>query len=170
MKNKFLLCCLILSIQGCSTDPNSPNYPISQVEVKPQTYTYLNLTDNKSDLWKKARNYIASAFGNSKAVLRVEDDADGTLIGKGLIQWKMLDNALSPFCYSNYDIRFVAKENKARLQLELLPGVPAGSECVAWQLPSRYGYNQILMKFSDISSQLENSLRGEGKIESMSDF
>lgn len=170
MKNKFILCCLILAIQGCATDSNSPNYPIPQLEVKAQTYTYLDLNDNISNLWKKARNYIASAFGNSKAVIRIEDEAGGTLIGKGIIQWKMLDSTLSPYCYSNYEIRFIAKENKARLQLELLPGVPAGSECVAWKLPSRYGYNQVVMKFNDISSQLENSLRGKGKIESMSDF
>lgn len=170
MKNKIILCCFILGIQGCTNAPSSPNYPIPPKEVKAQTYTYLDLNDNKSDLWKKARNYIASAFGDSKAVLRVEDEDDGTLIGKGLIQWKMLDSVLSPYCYSNYDIRFVAKENKARLQLELLSGVPTGSECVAWKLPSRYGYNQILMKFNNMSSQLKNILKGEGKIESMKDF
>lgn len=157
-------------LQGCATDPSSPNYPISQSEIQAQTYTYLNLKGNKTELWKSARNYIATAYGDNKAVLRVEDESEGTLIGKGIIKWKMMDVSLSPYCYSEYDIRFIAKDNKARLQLELLPGVPSISECVAWELPSKYGYDQILSDFSMISKQFESNLSGEGKLETMSDF
>lgn len=155
---------------GCATNPNSPDYPISQSNVQAETFTYINLDSDKAELWKRARNYIATAYGDSKAVLRVEDESSGTLMGKGLIRWKMLTSSLSPYCYSEYDIRFVAKDSKARLQLELLPGVPAISECSAWSLPSKYGYEQILSSFATMSEQLEASLRGEGKLDAMSDF
>jgi hypothetical protein len=161
---------LALALHGCATNPNSPNYPISQSDVQAQTYTYIDLDDGKEELWTKARNYIATAYGNSNAVLRVEDEKSGTLIGKGMIKWKMLTSSISPYCYSEYDIRFVAKDNKARLQLELLAGVPSISECVAWTLPSKYGYQQITDKFSQMSSQLASSLRGKGKLEAMNDF
>lgn len=170
MKKELLYFSLALVLQGCATNPNSPNYPIPQSDVQPKTYTYADLNGSKSELWKKARNYIATAYGDSKAVLRVEDENSGTLIGKGIIKWRMGDMTLSPYCYSEYDIRFVSKDNKARLQLELLAGVPSISECVAWTLPSRYGYQQITDKFSEISSQLEISLRGKGKLESINDF
>lgn len=163
----FSICSALL---GCATDPNSPDYPISQSDVRAETFTYIDLGSDKTELWKKARNYIATAYGNSNAVLRVEDESSGTLIGKGLVQWKMLTTPLSPYCYSEYDIRFVAKDSKARLQLELLPGVPAISECSAWSLPSKYGYEQILSSFSTMSEQLESSLRGEGKLDAMKNF
>ncbi|EOX1508754.1 DUF4468 domain-containing protein [Vibrio cholerae] len=126
---------------------DSVNYPISQSDIQPQTYTFLDLKGDKGELRKKARNHIATVYGDSKEVMRVEDESEGSLIGKGLVQWKIIDSAISPYCYSSYDIRFLAKDGRARLQLELLPGVPAGSECVAWTLPSKYGCDQVLTKF-----------------------
>lgn len=167
---KILISFSLAILSGCATNPNSPDYPISQSDIKEQTFTYHDLKGNQSALWKKARSYIATAYGDSKAVLRVEDEADGTLIGKGIIKWKMITSSLSPYCYSEYNIRFVAKDNKARLQLELISGVPTVSECVGWPLPSKYGYEQILTEFSSMSSQLETNLRGAGKLEKMSDF
>lgn len=155
---------------GCATDPSSPDHPISQSEVQAKTYTYTNLDGNKVQLWKKARNYIATVYGDSKSVLRVEDEVEGTLIGKGLVRWQMINSVLSPYCYSEYDIRFVAKDSWARLQLELLSGAPAVSECTGWVLPSRFGYEQILAKFDVISQNMESTLKGDGKLEAMTDF
>ncbi|WP_039462414.1 DUF4468 domain-containing protein [Vibrio navarrensis] len=169
MKNIIFSLLMIVSIQGC-TSVDSVNYPISQSDIQPQTYTFLDLKSDKSELWKKARNHIATVYGDSKEVMRVEDESEGSLIGKGLVQWKMLDSAISPYCYSSYDIRFLAKDGRARLQLELLPGVPAGTECGAWTLPSKYGYEQILAKFETMAKKFETSLRGEDSIGSMSDF
>ncbi|WP_102505659.1 DUF4468 domain-containing protein [Salinivibrio kushneri] len=170
MKNViFIIAVMLLFLQGC-TSPNSPNYPISPSDIEPQTYTYLELNGDKSEVWKKARNHIATVYGDSKDVMRVGDESEGSLLGKGLIQWKMMDSAISPYCYSKYDIRFLAKDGKARLQLELLPGAPAGSECVGWTLPSKHGYNQVLEKFESMAKRFEKSLRGEGSLETMSDF
>ncbi len=156
MKNIIFSLLMIVSIQGC-TSVDSVNYPISQSDIQPQTYTFLDLKSDKRELWKKARNHIATVYGDSKEVMRVEDESEGSLIGKGLVQWKMLDSAISPYCYSSYDIRFLAKDGRARLQLELLPGVPAGTECGAWTLPSKYGYEQILAKFETMAKKFETS-------------
>jgi len=169
MRNKILGIVISLLLIGCANNPNAPDYPISKSKVKAQTFTYTELSDNKIELWKKARNYIATVYGDSKAVLRVEDEREGSLIGKGLIRWKIFDSVLSPYCYSKYDIRFIAKDHKARLQLELLQGVPATSTC-NWALPSNYGYEQVLNQFSSMSEAIESALRGDGKLESMQDF
>lgn len=169
MNKKYLttVATAFLVLQGCAS---VNDYPIKANELEVQTYTYTDLSGSKLELWKSARNYLATAYGDSKSVLRVEDENQGTLIGKGLVKWRMLDSALSPYCHSEYDIRFVAKDHKARLQLELIPGAPALSECVAWTLPSKTGYTQILEQFNLISSGLESSLKGDGKLESMTDF
>ncbi len=169
MKNKILGIVILLVLFGCANNPNAPDYPISQSKVKAQTFTYTDLDGDKEELWEKARNYIATVYGDSKAVLRVEDEKNGTLIGKGLIGWKIFSSALSPTCHSEYDIRFVAKDNKARLQLELLSGAPALSGCT-WKLPSNFGYEQVISEFERMSSELESALRGSGKIEKMQDF
>lgn len=168
MKRVFALTVLALSIQGCASTPE--NSPISKEELKLKTYTYTNLDGDKALIWQKARNYLASTYNNSNTILRVSDEEAGTLIGKGAFKWKLLDQFGSPYCLSDYQIRFIAKDSKARLQLELLDGVPPLSECLGWPLPSGYGYQQIMSEFDDISTGLERSLRGEGKIESMSDF
>ena len=168
MKRVFALTVLALSIQGCVSTPE--NSPISKEELKVKTYTYTNLNGDKELIWQKARNYLASTYNNSNAILRVSDEETGTLIGKGAFKWKLLDQFGSPYCLSDYQIRFIAKDSKARLQLELLEGVPPLSECLGWPLPSGYGYQQIMSEFDGISTGLETSLRGEGKIESMSDF
>jgi len=169
MKNKILGSVISLLLVGCASNPNAPAHPISESMLKLQTYTYTDLNGTRSDLWKKALNYMATTYGDSKAVLRVEDELEGVLIGKGLVRWQKYDSFLSPNCLSEYDIRFIAKNNKARLQLELLRGVPAASEC-NWALPSNYGYKQILSQFSNISGNLKSALHGEGKLESMQDF
>jgi hypothetical protein len=74
MKNIILSLIITLALVGCVTDPNSPYAMIPLSEVEAQTYTYTELNGNKSELWKKARNYIATVYGDSKSVFRVEDE------------------------------------------------------------------------------------------------
>jgi hypothetical protein len=168
MKKIIIFFTAALLIQGCVSTPE--NTPIKKDQLEVKTYTYTDLDGTKELLWKRANNYLASTYNNSKAILRVSDIEQGTLIGKGSYRWKMLDSYGSPYCLSEYQIRFIAKDQKARLQLELLEGAPPLSKCIAWTLPSGYGYSQIMNEFDDISEGLENALRGSGKLESMSDF
>jgi hypothetical protein len=171
MKNIILSLIITLALVGCVTDPNSPYVMIPSSEVEAQTYTYTELNGNKSELWKKARNYIATVYGDSKSVFRVEDEVDGVLLGKGVINWSMGGGTASlgvkHYCSSEYDIRFVAKDNKAQLQLKISKTI---LECKNWITPSRYGYAEILREFERMSKELEASLRGNGQLESMHDF
>ena len=157
----------ILLFQGCATIENSP---IAREQLEIKAFTYTDLTGDKEQLWNRANNYFASAYNNSKAVLRTSSQIQGTIIGKGIVSWKIRSDFYIKPCYSEYQIRFVAKEHKARLQLELLEGTPPLSNCVYWTLPGGYGYQQVMDEFNEISSGLGKALRGEGKIESMKDF
>jgi hypothetical protein len=171
MKNILLSLIITLILAGCATDPNSPYAMIPASEIEAQTYTYTELKGNKIELWKKARNYIATVYGDSKTVFRVEDEADGVLLGKGVIDWSMGDGSLSlgvkNYCSSEYDIRLVAKDNKAQLQLKISRTI---LKCKNWVTPSRYGYGEILKEFARISEGMEASLRGEDQHKSMYDF
>ncbi len=42
---------------------------------------------SQNDLWKSARDYFAEIYGDSRSVFRVQDEKDGTLIGRGLAPW-----------------------------------------------------------------------------------
>ena len=159
---------LLALLQGCQSTPEDKLITRDQLEAK--TYTYVDLSANKDELWLRARNYLASTYVNSKTINRVSDKKDGTWIGKASIRWKMLDMTFSPYCLSDYQIRFISKDYKARLQLELLEGVPVLSECKGWPLPSGYGYKQIIEEFDHISSGLEDALKGKGKLEEMKNF
>ncbi|MGF1906661.1 hypothetical protein [Aliivibrio salmonicida] len=150
---------LIALLAGCSSHLSPLDSPISASDIKAQTFTYTELSDKQKVLWEKARRHIISTYGKSQPILRVENESNGTLLGKGLVQWKKSSSSDSTHCYSEYDIRFMTRDHKARLQLTLLPGIPTKSECDDWGLPSQYGYEQILDKFTVMSDDLGSVLR-----------
>ncbi len=114
---------------------------------------------------------LALAYGDSRRVIRVKDQNDGIIIGRGLVEWRMLSsNILSPKCDSEYDIKFIAKDNKARLQLSLLPNNSLTSKCGNWKYPSRSGYKSIISNFDSMSKQLNKSLKGESDLGNLKDF
>jgi hypothetical protein len=168
MNRIWSIAALLVLIQGCQSTPDER--PISKEQLEVKTYTYVDLGESKDELWLRARNYLASTYVNSQTINRVSDKDEGVWIGKALTKWKMLDMSFSPYCLSDYQIRFVAKDNKARLQLELLDTTPPLSECQGWSLPSGYGYKQIMEEFDDISLGLESALRGKSSLEDMKDF
>jgi hypothetical protein len=105
-------------------------------------------------------------------VTRVEDEGDGTIIGKGIAPWNLtLDGLLISAmpCSSNYDVIFIAKEGRARLQLTLREGVPQASTC-GWHLPPKRDYPQIVGQFNDMSAGLENALNGQGAVDKLRNF
>ncbi|MGR6861561.1 hypothetical protein ACU5EH_15305 [Aliivibrio salmonicida] len=150
---------LITLLSGCSTHLTPLDSPITIFDIKAQMFTYTELSDNQNVLWEKARRHLISTYGKSQPILRVENKVNGTLLGKGLVRWKKSSSSDSYYCYSEYDIRFMTRDHKARLQLTLLPGVPAKSECDDWGLPSQYGYEQIIDKFTVMSDDLGSVLR-----------
>lgn len=142
---------------GCSTHLNPLDLPINLIDIKAQTFTYSDLNEKQNKLWDKARQHILKTYGQSQPVIRVANKENGTLIGKGMISWKILPSSQSD-CYSGYDFRLLVRDDKARFQLQLLSGVPTKSNCKNWELPSQYGYKQIIDQFDIMSDKLELAL------------
>ena len=141
--------------------------------ISPQTYDYSAEGATKEDLYQRARNYFAVSFGDSRSVIRVADADEGLILGKGIISWQVETGMWSiPHlnCSSEYDLRFMAKDNRARLQLTLLEGAPSFSQCSGWPRPTETGYAKVLREFEDSSRRLELELQGQGSVSDFKDF
>jgi len=130
------------------------------------TYDFSLPGKSQADLWRSARNYFAEAYGDSRSVFRVLDEKDGTLIGRGATQWALA----TAHCATEYHIRFAAKDDKARLQYEIIEGVPAFSQCSGWSWPSQSGYKLIVESFANNAKGLELALQGKGSKSKLKDF
>lgn len=156
--NRLAIIVLIASsiLVGC-THLTPLELPILESDIQTQTYTYNELNGKQDALWEKARNHIHTEYGQGEPVIRVANQTNGTLIGKGIIGWKILPSSQS-YCYSEYDFRLMARNNKVRFQLKLLPDVLTKSNCEGRELPSQYGYKQIIDQFDLMSDKLERAL------------
>ncbi len=162
MKALLSVALILIIVTGCVSVQ-----PLKSDVQKLFTYDYQILGQSQNELWKRARDYMATQFGDSRSVIRVMDEKDGTILGKGMITWPLVGTARCP---SEYHFRFAAKEAKARLQLEIINGVPAYSDCVGWPLPSESGYTHVVSSFNAIAKDLENSLNGKGATTNLKDF
>lgn len=140
--------------------------PVEQDSQREFTYDYKIEGQSKDELWNRAKFYFIDAYGDSRAVFRDLDKEGGTIIGRGSVTWSLLGE----MCGSDYHVRFAAKDYKARLQLEIIEGVPAYSNCRGWPWPSTGGYNKIVKDFEEISIDLGKSLRGGGVTSTLKDF
>lgn len=137
--------------------------PAEKDVKKTFTYDYQVESVNQEDLWVRARDYFAETYGDSRSVLRVQDREEATLIGRGAATWYLATNR----CSTEYHVRFQSKDEKARLQLELIEGVPSYSSCSGWPWPSKDGYQTIVTDFDALSAGLEKALN---ETSSFSDF
>lgn len=159
---KFIAFLLWASLTACS----STGMSIKQADKNAQsifTYDYEQSGLSKEELWTKARDHFAKVYGDSNSVLKVQDKENATLIGKGAASWTMMTYR----CVSQYSFQFMAKDGKARLQLELLYGAPTFSPCPGWDWPSETGYTEITSHFNSISLALQKALSTSN---SFSDF
>lgn len=157
MKTVSIIALIVSSVLVGCTHLTPLELPILASDIQPQTYTYNELNAKQNVLWGKARKHILKMYGQSQPVIRVANQTNGTLIGKGVIGWKTSPtNEL--YCYSEYDFRLMARDNKARFQLQLIPGVLTKSSCENRELPSQYGYKQIIDQFDAMSDKLEIAL------------
>src|SRR5690606_4851272 len=120
-------------LTGCAAPQMGPGATMVTEDVlQPHTYDYNISSATKDVLFQRARDYFATSFGDSRSVIRVQDEGEGLILGKGAAQWSV-HPASSPYpvlsCYSEYDVRFMAKDGKARLQVELIRGAPSYSVC-----------------------------------------
>jgi len=157
MRN-LLLVVVFISLASCASLT-----PADKNAKRIFTYDYSVVGVEKDVLWTRARDYFAKAFGDSRSVLRVQDQESSTLMGKGAASWSLATGV----CASEYDIQFMAKDGKARLQLELNEGVPSYSSCSGWSWPSKSGYEEIVSGFHTFSNDLETALKTKS---SFSDF
>lgn len=164
-----LVCLLILS--GCTSIVPPNDLPITD-EKREFTFDYTAPGRSQQELYRSARNYLATLYGDSRAVTRVDDESQGTIIGKGLVPWNYtIDSPLVPFmtCSSNYDVIFVAKDGRARLQLTLREGVAQAGVCNT-PLPPKRDYPQIVSHLNGISAGLEKALNGQGAVDKLRNF
>ena len=165
-----LVCLLVLA--GCA----APGIPPSQAPItdEPREFTFDYPVPGKSqvELYRAARNYLATAYVDSRAVTRVEDEAQGTIIGKGVVNWNYrTDSSLLPAvpCSSSYDVIFIAKEGRARLQLTFREGAASITSCNI-SLPPKRDYPQIVSQFNDMSAGMEKALNGQGAVDKVRNF
>lgn len=161
-------------LTGCATPKVGPGAQMITSDVpKPQTYDYTITSASKEVLFQRARDYFATSFGDSRSVIRVQDENEGLILGKGAVQWYVqLENMQYPSltCHSEYDVRFMAKDGKARLQVELMRGSPSYSMCRGWDWPTVVGYQKIMEGFNDFSKSLGVALEGKGRSEEFRNF
>lgn len=172
MKIRTLLL-LTAWLGGCVSNQGTELTPILETSIEPITYDYSLPNVDKDTLFFRARDHFATVYGDSKSVIRVEDTQQGLILGKGAVGWKLYTGSITiPYiqCTSNYNVRFMAKEFKARLQLELINGAPIYSKCSGWPLPTSAGYDEILLHFNDISLGVKKALDGSGSLKSFKDF
>lgn len=160
---KWLVMMIVASIllAGCAGIQ-----PIDETTQTKTTYDFIVKGKSKTEIFKTARDFFAGGFGDSRAVFRVTDEKEGVMIGRGTAQWEVT----TIHCMTDYHIRFAAKDEKARLQFELIYGHTPGSECTGWSLPSKNGYKEILESFENIAKNLEQSLHGKSTASDFMNF
>lgn len=162
MKIFFVLVTLVLlTLSGCAG--------ITMIDKHSQTkfnYDFALKGQNKNEIFKKARDYFATVYGDSRSVFRMVDESDGSMIGRGSAKW----NIASMHCMTDYHIRFAAKDEKARLQLELIYGVPPFCDCVGWPFPPQNGYKEVVQTFESTAQGLEKWLQGTAPTSDFKNF
>ena len=169
---KRILLTSVLILNGCVTPGEIP-LKVDPAIIKPMTFDYEIKGVDKDTLFVRGRDHFATIYSDSRSVIRVQDPIDGVILGKGYVDWKiMTGSSVVPFvqCDAQYNVRFIAKEGKARLQLELINGVSAYSKCPGWPLPSVSGYEEIKTEFKEISNSFDSSLKGGGTLSSFKNF
>ena len=157
----------IIFLTGCVAIPPI----VKEDSITPSTYNYTELNADKNTIFIRARDHFATIYGDSRSVIRVQEQKEGIILGKGAIDWILDISGIGNLqCTAEYNVRFLAKDNKARLQLELINGAPSYSKCSGWPLPTETAYKKIQTEFDAISIQLEKALKGLGSVESFKDF
>ena len=166
LKKIVLVALTACGLAGCVNDVAFQPMTDEQREF---TYDYKVPGKTKGELFKNARNYFATAYGDSKAIGRVEDEGEGLIIAKAVTLWKMDTGMVAVSCVSGYDISFIAKDEKARLQLTINKALQSTPEC-GWKEPSKQGYPEVVSNLNATAKQLGEALEGRSKIDRLKDF
>lgn len=132
-------------------------------------YDYHAPGKTKKEIFKSARNFLATAYGDSKAIGRVEDEEEGLIIAKAVTTWHMNTGVIVVPCVSGYNIQFIAKDDKARLQLTITKALQPTTQC-GWTEPSKQGYPTVVENLNTTATELGNAIAGRSDIEKLKDF
>lgn len=166
MRNVILGALTACSLVGCIND--TAFQPLTN-EQREFIYDYKVPGKTKGELFKNARNYLATAYGDSKAIGRVEDESEGLIIAKAVTVWQMNTGMVAVSCVSGYDISFIAKDERARLQLTINKALQSTPEC-GWKEPSKQGYPEVVSNLNATAKQLGEALEGRSTIDKLKDF
>lgn len=138
---------------GCAG--TMPPYTNSERQI---TYDFIVEGKSQTELWHLALLFFTENYVDSSLDFSVMNVRNGVLIGRGSVPWKY--SVYAPICIIEYHIRFAAKDEQARLQFELIEGVPPGSPCTAWPWPTEDGYSQVVSYLNDAAQKLDAALKG----------
>jgi len=111
--NKILLAISLL-IVGCI-----PAFIELTPEMRDFEYQYQVTGKNKKQIYKLARNHFAMVYGDARDVFSVQDEEEGTMIGKGVVKWPFDPPINSTYCKNYYQIRFDSEDGFAKLKINL---------------------------------------------------
>ena len=157
-------------LAGC-LEVSPEQMPITS-EQREFVYEYAVPDQTKAELFRAARSNFAVAYGNSREVDWLEDEGQGTIIGKAIAPWNLTIGTIpvqSVPCASNYNLVFIAKDGRARLELSLLEEVALPSSC-GWKLPSKRDYPQVVEHFQRAFETLGNALHSKSAIDRLKNF
>lgn len=149
----------MLAMTACTSTGRDGLVPISDDAKLDFEYRFSIPHSDRDQLWGAARIY----FEEIENLSFQDEDADtGSFEGSALAPWLLADGTL---CYSRYQLKFMAENEKITLQITLDSGEAEGSlSCSQWMRPPQLVYAQIVEKFSHIADGLRTSLSaGEGK-------
>ena len=78
----------------------------------------------------------------------VQDEEEGTMIGKGIVEWPFDPPINSTYCKNDYHIRFDSEDGYAKLQIKLM-----GSSCNQ----TEEGYKTIKSHFVSLDKGLRDA-------------
>ena len=137
--------------------------PIKETSQLLFTYDYTIDGKTKLELWQSARDYFKTEYG--KDVVQVADETACTILGNALYEYNGDPLKITSIpCLSEYHIRFMAKDGKARLQLEIINGKPALSQC-GFNLPPEKAYQDMINYFNGISAELKQALKSKSGLD-----
>ncbi len=123
------------------------------------TYDFAVKDKSRADLWQKALIFFTEGYVDNSVDLSVTDADEGIIIGHGTAPWRF--GVYDPSCLLDYHLRFVARDGKARLQFELIEGVPVESPCTTWPWPNADGYDQVLSYLNRAAKKLGAALKDD---------
>ncbi len=134
--------------------PQITNEPLEIIYEIPSTNT-------KAVSYKEARNFFANKLEDSNKAIKVADEADGLIIGRSTISWRLtFTNNNTIECQSSYSFNFSSINKLTTLKIKLDNKAPSTSACKGWDLPSKNAYQNMMNQFDAMALELAQKLQG----------